>query len=298
MPASCRHGFTLIELSIVLVIIGLLVGGILVGRALIHAAEVRAQIAQIEKYNTAANTFRLKYGGLPGDLPVDQAAAFGFFVIVRNLDEPWGNGDGFIISNADGSLSYLVGESGLFWIHLSEAGLIAEGDIGNTGDECFFNSNSWGAMPPIPADCTAPRAKLGRDNHIYIYAGPDAPDALEDIRLYGQNYFHIFPYTGVENDGYIYASENGITPIEAYSIDSKMDDGRPNSGKIVARAAGEGYVGGNPGAFPNRAPSAAATSTSDKCNIGDGLSPTDTYNVVEATGGNKPSCSLRIRASF
>lgn len=44
-----QSGFTLIELSIVLVIIGLIVGGVLVGRDLIKAAEVRAQVSQIEK---------------------------------------------------------------------------------------------------------------------------------------------------------------------------------------------------------------------------------------------------------
>lgn len=51
-----RQGFTLIELSIVLVIIGLIVGGILVGRELISAAEIRATVSQIEKYNTSVNT--------------------------------------------------------------------------------------------------------------------------------------------------------------------------------------------------------------------------------------------------
>jgi prepilin-type N-terminal cleavage/methylation domain-containing protein len=46
-------GFTLIEMSIVLVIIGLIVGGVLVGQDLIRAAYIRAQITQIEKFNTA-----------------------------------------------------------------------------------------------------------------------------------------------------------------------------------------------------------------------------------------------------
>ena len=63
IPKSHKSaGFTLIELSIVLVIIGLIIGGVLVGRDLIAAAQVRAQISQIEKYQTAVNTFRGKYG--------------------------------------------------------------------------------------------------------------------------------------------------------------------------------------------------------------------------------------------
>jgi prepilin-type N-terminal cleavage/methylation domain-containing protein len=56
-----RAGFTLIELAIVLVIIGLIVGGILVGQDLINAAAVRAQVSQIEKYQTAVHTFQTKY---------------------------------------------------------------------------------------------------------------------------------------------------------------------------------------------------------------------------------------------
>ena len=61
-------GFTLIELSVVLVIIGLIVGGVLVGQDLIRAATLQAQITQIQKFNTAANTFRLKFNALPGDV--------------------------------------------------------------------------------------------------------------------------------------------------------------------------------------------------------------------------------------
>src|SRR3984957_545840 len=76
--AGQKRGFTLIELSIVLVIIGLIVGGVLVGQDLIKAAEVRAQITQIERYNTAVNTFRVKYSNVPGDMNVASAEQFGF----------------------------------------------------------------------------------------------------------------------------------------------------------------------------------------------------------------------------
>ena len=61
-PAS---GFTLVELSIVLVILGLLVGGVLTGQSLIHAAELRAVTTEHDKFVTAINTFRDKYMALP-----------------------------------------------------------------------------------------------------------------------------------------------------------------------------------------------------------------------------------------
>src|ERR1035438_2217859 len=87
--------FTLIELSIVLVIIGLIVGGVLVGQNLIAAAGVRATISQIEKYNTAVNTFRTKYNNqLPGDIDATDAAQFGF--AARGPNPGQGDGNGII----------------------------------------------------------------------------------------------------------------------------------------------------------------------------------------------------------
>ena len=64
-----RRGFTLIELSIVLVIIGLIAGGVLAGQDLMEAARLRAVISQVERYKTAVVTFKLKYDSLPGDMP-------------------------------------------------------------------------------------------------------------------------------------------------------------------------------------------------------------------------------------
>src|ERR1700722_15466804 len=101
MKSEQTNGFTLIELSIVLVIIGLIVGGVLVGQDLIKAAEVRAQISQIEKYNTAVNTFYGKYQAIPGDMNIATASQFGFTVgslCTGDGTSPYGsrNGNGLI----------------------------------------------------------------------------------------------------------------------------------------------------------------------------------------------------------
>src|SRR5580700_8566203 len=105
---SHKSGFTLIELSIVLVIIGLIVGGVLVGQDLIRAAGVRATISQIEKYNTAVNTFRAKYNNqLPGDISNPDAAAFGF--AARGTAPGEGDGNGIIEGPNGGGTSGIAG---------------------------------------------------------------------------------------------------------------------------------------------------------------------------------------------
>ena len=63
-----RHGFSLVELSIVLVILGLLTGGILAGQSLVRASELRAVSSEYQRYATAMHAFRDKYFAIPGDM--------------------------------------------------------------------------------------------------------------------------------------------------------------------------------------------------------------------------------------
>jgi len=62
-----KNGFTLVELSIVLVIIGLLIGGILVGQSLIDSAKLQSFVRQMQQYDAALLTFYTKYKSIPGD---------------------------------------------------------------------------------------------------------------------------------------------------------------------------------------------------------------------------------------
>lgn len=103
--------FTLVELSVSLVIIGLLVGGVLVGKDLIHVAELRSIHEDSRKFTTAVYAFRDKYIQLPGDI----TNASNYFGSVPN-----GNGNSVIDYNG-GSL----GEEYYAWQHLSLAGLLA-----------------------------------------------------------------------------------------------------------------------------------------------------------------------------
>lgn len=66
MIATNKKGFSLIELSIVLIIIGLLVAGITGGSSLIKSAELRAVMSDIRNYQTAVNAYYTSRGELPG----------------------------------------------------------------------------------------------------------------------------------------------------------------------------------------------------------------------------------------
>ncbi len=240
------QGFTLIELSIVLVIIGLIVGAILVGQDLINAAATRAQIAQIEKFNTAVHTFQGKYGYLPGDMPDPYATNFGF--VSRGANAGQGDGNG-IIAGYQGSaygLAETYGETVTFWRDLNTAGLI----YGN-----FNTANETGGSSPVTATSTPalsaifPQGKLGQGNYIYVYSG-----SFNDT-----NYYGLSALTNV-TAGIVPYSSPALTPVQAYSIDKKIDDGLPQSGNVTAQylnyavgvcnivwAAGGGVQGANGG---------------------------------------------------
>lgn len=109
---STQKGFTLIEIAIVLVIIGLLLGGVLKGQELITSARVRNLISQQDGIKAAFYGFQDRYRALPGDYA--QASTN-----IPNVSVN-GNGNGRIeADNGDG-----VHEDILVWDHLSHAGFI------------------------------------------------------------------------------------------------------------------------------------------------------------------------------
>lgn len=111
-----QSGFTLIEIAIVLVIIGLLLGGILKGQELINSARVKNLANDFRNIPVFIYGYQDKFRALPGD---DKAAVahVGTTAIVPGL----GDGDGVIEGNWDSTTA--TDESYLFWQHVRLAGL-------------------------------------------------------------------------------------------------------------------------------------------------------------------------------
>jgi len=193
-------GFTLIELSIVLVIIGLLVSSILVGKELIASSTISAQITQIRNYQASSDTFRAKYDAIPGDFA--KADDFGF------IGAP-GNGNGILedTEGGTGSSTIATGEVTIFWQHLSESDM---------SDSQYDGAQTEGIIGK-----TYPAAKMGRGG-ISVYHNSD-----------GFNVLHIGVTESLGGTDYTHA--NSLRPEEAYSIDKKMDDGSPYGGVIRAQ---------------------------------------------------------------
>jgi prepilin-type N-terminal cleavage/methylation domain-containing protein len=112
-----QSGFTLIELAIVLVIIGLLLGGVLKGQELINSAKVKNMAADFKNTQVYIYGYQDKYKAIPGD---DQAAAS------RNtgaVTATTGGTEGNGVIEGEWDSTTQTDESFLFWQHVRLAGL-------------------------------------------------------------------------------------------------------------------------------------------------------------------------------
>ena len=121
---STEAGFTLVEIAIVLVIIGLLLGGILKGQEMITQAKIKNAINDFNGVTVAVTSYQDRYRALPGDDP--------------NATTRWtvqapasGDGNGIILGKykdnntaGAGGAPAAAGESNLFWQHLRIAGFV------------------------------------------------------------------------------------------------------------------------------------------------------------------------------
>lgn len=214
-----RNAFSLVELSIVLVILGLLTGGILAGQSLIRASELRSVSTEHDRYSSAMYAFRDKYFQLPGDFQkatdfwtaadADYTNCLNMSTVPAGTATCNGNGDGGIGVNSGAGNATRYFETHRFWQHLANAGLI-EGTYAGIGG----SSGSYHAFT-YTARYNAPAAKIGTGG---VWTMANWP-------THG-NSFGLGAQSGTYGMGAL------IKPEESWNVDTKMDDGLPAQGRV------------------------------------------------------------------
>lgn len=202
------QGFTLVELAVVMIIIGILIGGILKGQELITNSRVTSTIGQLESMGAAYNGFRDKFLAMPGDLRDAVNKLEGCAAPCAN-----GNGDSDIDAAVGAALA--ANEGTQFFRHLLAGQFITGMD--GTVNLGFGTSNP---IAPIGGGFSAGDARSGAP------VGFTAADLGPAV--------HIVLTGTIANVG---AGQGILTPQQAGTLDRRLDDGVPNSGSIVGQTS-------------------------------------------------------------
>ena len=278
------RGYTLIEMSIVMVIIGLVVGAIVMGQSLLQAAQIRSQVSQVEQIETAVASFRSKYNCLAGDC----AQATNFFSGVTK-----GNGNGVICRNSGGAAMdaclFATTNGAVAWSgtmesssvfdHLAAAGL----ENMEQYDETVTASNMPGIGFPVmrfQGSGVQATAALGTRGGVLIHHLKTFQHIHEGPKI-------TLGACGGGGAGTAVGFSCGMNGEEAYMLDAKMDDGLPLSGKVTIQGVG----------FVYRVPGAAFDDVGNRCTSSSSPS-VNLYNIDANINSDNRRCALIVKMVF
>ncbi len=199
-------GFTLVELSIVLVVIALLVGGILIGQDMIASGTTRKVVSEYTGISSGMNAFYGKYNCIPGDC---------YKISTYIPGETDGDGDETIESPASASAT---GESFQAWKQLAGAGLYSGSFNGLSG--------AGGASHAV-IGTNVPVSKVSSSaGYAFGYLSTQSGSAS----YYDGSYGNLIYFGAATSTSTL--SSPSVKPTQAYEIDKKIDDGIPGIGKV------------------------------------------------------------------
>jgi len=222
--ANRESGFTLVELAIVMIIIGLLIGGVLKGQQLIENAKVTATISQVKGFQAALNSFRDTYSATPGDM-ANATARLAGCTAANNCAN--GGGNGLITSGATGenptwnavTIASGGAETVQAWKHLALADLITGVQI--NADGTTTAGRAWGASNPASSLRGGYEIYYDSNNTDFSASSPSG----HMLRLSNG---------GVSGSNIDVAGTAPASPLQAANIDRKLDDGRPTTGSVLS----------------------------------------------------------------
>lgn len=226
MKRDAVKGFSLLEVAIVMVIIGLIVGSVLAGQSMIRAAHMQTMLGEYDANIKAVNEFKDKFLALPGDMNnaesmwgSDPAGCPGVASTAPHAATCNGDGSGTIgSSDFSGNLSNSA-EWFRAWQQLSDAGMVPSAYAGTKG--------AGGAQESVPLQ-NVPGSGLPGAGWTLLYYS----QTTDSASLWGGSYGHVLMLGGFTAGAIARAPV--LTASEASAIDQKIDDGNPGLGNIRA----------------------------------------------------------------
>ena len=153
-----KSGFTLVEITIVLIIFSLLITGVSAGVAMIERSKIQSVISEFGQITSAVKAFSANYNGhLPGNIP----NASDYFLGAAADNCPGGSGDGIISISVSNTDSGAFVESMCAWVHLSLANFLP-GDLNDNYQGSYSDvtqePNSVARRKDIPVSKFSPAA--------------------------------------------------------------------------------------------------------------------------------------------
>jgi prepilin-type N-terminal cleavage/methylation domain-containing protein len=208
-----QRGFTLVEIAIVLMIVGLLIGGVLRGQELITSARVRNMVDQKSSIQTAIISFQDRFKMLPGDLSAAQILIVGNGAIAATAGAT--QGDGTVnVAIAAGVVS---GDSAVMFQNLNAAGFIS----------CAQCTTA------VAGAASTPSNTMVNTFGDYLWYGNIVGGAVATSAW----------WDGVGDSRKVLGSGSSVSSQVLAELDRKADDGVPASGQFrVATYSGGGVT--------------------------------------------------------